>query len=73
MKRIEKKIRETEEKKKMSKRVTTRLKYYTCWIVPWIVNHKKHKDLRKCSDGSEFVALFSLIILVKKSCHFFEK
>jgi hypothetical protein len=37
------------------------------------IQPQKHKDLRKCFDISQFVELFSLIILVKKILDFINK
>ena len=42
-------------------------------VLPWELNHKKHKILRKCFDLSSFVELSSLIILVKKSWYFHQQ
>jgi len=50
-----------------------KIKIYYIWVVPWVINHKKHKDRKKCFDGSEFVELFSLIILIKKMFTFVKK
>ena len=36
------------------------------WVVPWEVNHKKHKGLQKLLNMVYLVEFFALIILVKK-------
>jgi hypothetical protein len=39
---------------------------YSGWMLPWIVNQKTHKALRKYCLLSDSVELFSLVIWEKK-------
>ena len=44
-----------------------RYSFFSQWVVPWGVNHKKHNVLKIFSHLVSFVELSMLIILVKKN------